>query len=313
MSSSPVGAGPVVVVGANGLVGAAVCAALLQRGATVRGVVRRLGTAPAGVDEVVGDFTDATFAAAAVAGAATVVTTVHPMGSDRATQHRIGVEGTTTLARAAAAAGVGRLLHVSTAAVYDRSPGVGDVDESSALVGDDAGDYAVTKRDADASLAAVDGITRVLLRPPAILGPGPTSVWNTLQPSAIRDDAAARHALPHKTFGWVHVTDLATFTADLATGTTGATGKTGTTGATGATGAAGPVEGGCTAVDVIAGSDTVRDYQETVTQALGVDAVWDDGPAWTGKLLADRAHAWGFAPTVDLSRALAEIAAGLRS
>jgi nucleoside-diphosphate-sugar epimerase len=73
------------------------------------------------------------------------------------------------LVRAAASAGIDRLIHISTAAVYDRSPEIGEVDESSALVGDDANDYAVTKRDTDRVLADVDGITRVLLRPPAIL------------------------------------------------------------------------------------------------------------------------------------------------
>jgi uncharacterized protein YbjT (DUF2867 family) len=48
----------VVVTGANGLVGSHVVAALSERGATVRAVVRRPGTAPdlAGVEERVGDF-----------------------------------------------------------------------------------------------------------------------------------------------------------------------------------------------------------------------------------------------------------------
>ena len=292
------GAGlPVVVIGANGLVGARICAALVQRGANVRAVVRRAGSAPDldGVEELVGDFTDAAFAARAVAGAQAVVTTVHPMGADRATQHRIGVEGTTTLARAAAEAGVGRLVHISTAAVYDRSPGVGDVDESSALVADDAGDYAVTKRDTDLSLAGVEGPTRVLLRPPAILGPGATSTWNTLRPAEIRDDEAERHAVADQTFSWVHVDDLADFAAALATG------------------ADGPAAGACTPVDVVAGSATVREYHETVTRALGVDPVWDDRSAWTGRLPADRARAWGWRPGVDLTQALAEVAAGLRA
>lgn len=296
MSDSDTAAGPVVVIGANGLVGARVCAALAERGAHVRAVVRRPGTAPVrdGVEELVGDFTDAAFATPALADAQAVVTTVHPMGSDRATQQRIGVEGTTTVARAAAAAGLRRLVHVSTGAVYDRSPGVGDVDEASALVGDDADDYAVTKRDTDRSLAAVDGLTRVLLRPPAILGPGPTSVWNTLRPTAIRDDERARQAVAGQTFPWVHVDDLARFAAALALG------------------APGPEDGGCTPVNVVAAPATVRDYHEAVTRALGVEPVWDDRPAWTGRLVADRAHAWGWEPTVDLAGALAEIEAGLR-
>lgn len=293
----------VVVTGANGLVGSRLCAALTERGASVRAVVRRAGAAPAlpGVAEHVGDFTDTGFAASVLEGADAAVTTVHPMGSDGEVQRRIGVEGTTDFARAAAAAGVERFLHVSTAAVYDRAPGVGDVDESSALVGDDAGDYAVTKRDADLALASVDGLTRVLLRPPAILGSGESSVWNTLRPREIRDEEAARHAVPDQTFAWVHVDDLVSLAADVATARV----------ATSTDPATGPVAGACTPVNVAAGPATVRDYHETVTRAVGVQPVWDDGDAWTGRLVADRAHGWGWTPAVGLAEALEEIAQGL--
>jgi 2-alkyl-3-oxoalkanoate reductase len=305
MTGSPATPSVVVVTGANGLVGARICAALVERGATVRAVVRRPGAAPvlAGAEERVGDFTDPGFAAGVVEGANAVVTTVHPMGSDLQTQHRIGVEGTPVLARAAAAAGVERLVHLSTAGVYDRSPGVGDVDESSPLVADDAGDYPTTKRDTDAALAGVDGITRVLLRPPAILGSGESSVWNALRPAAIRDDERARHAVPQQTFAWVHVDDLAALAADIASGRV----------ATSADPDTGPVAGACTVVNVAAGSATVRDYHETVTGALGVEPIWDDAPAWTGRILADRAHRWGWQPTVNLTQALAEIDRELRA
>lgn len=294
---------PVVVTGANGLVGARVCAALVERAVPVRAVVRRAGTAPVlpGVEEVVGEFFDADLAARVTQGASAVVTTVHPMGSDRETQHRIGVSGTAVMARAARDAGVGRLIHVSTAAVYDRSPGTGDVDESSALVDADGGDYPETKRDADAGLAEIDQITTVLLRPPAILGAGESSVWNTLRPAAIRDDEKQRHAVPTKTFAWVHVDDLAAIAADLASGRIPDATEP----------ADGPVAGSCTAVNVAAGPATDRDYYETVTAAVGVEPIWDDEPAWTGRIVADRARAWGWTPQVDLSDALAEIARGI--
>lgn len=294
----------VVVTGANGLVGSRLCAALAERGVSVRAVVRRTGAAPAvpGVEEQVGDFTDTGFAASVLAGADAAVTTVHPMGSDGQVQRRIGVEGTTSFAVAAAAAGVERFIHVSTAAVYDRSPGVGDVDESSALVGDDAGDYPVTKRDADLSVASVDGLTRVLLRPPAILGAGESSIWNAVRPAAIRHEEAARHAVPEQSFAWVHVDDLVAFAADVATACLpGSTDP-----------ATGPVAGACTPVNVAAGPATVRDYYETVTRAVGVTPVWDDAEAWTGRVLADRAHGWGWTPAVGLTEALDEIAQGLR-
>jgi nucleoside-diphosphate-sugar epimerase len=253
--------------------------------------------------ERVGDFTDPRFAADVVEGAHAVVTTVHPMGSDRETQHRVGVEGTVTVARAAADAGVERLVHVSTAAVYDRAPEVGDVDESSSLVTDDAGAYPVTKRDADAALAEVDGITRVLVRPPAILGPGETSIWNSLRPAAIRDDAQARHVVPDQSFAWVHVDDLADLLADVASGRVPAAADAST----------GPVKGACTPVNVAAGPATARDYYETVTGAVGVEPTWDDGPAWTGQILAGRAREWGWRPSVDLAQALDELGSGCTS
>lgn len=293
------------MTGANGLVGSRACGALVERGARVRAIVRRAGTAPAlpGVAEVVGDFAEPEFAASVVSGASAVLTTVHPMGSDRATQQRIGVAGTLVVARAAASAGIGRLVHISTAAVYDRSPEIGDVDEASALVDDDAGDYAVTKRDTDLALAGVDGITRVLLRPPAILGPGPTSVWNTLRPAAMREHEQARRAIADAAFAWVHVADLASLAAELASGWI----------PDAADQASGPVADACIPLNVAAAGATQRDYYEVVTGALGVDPVWQEAPAWTGQVLADRARGWGWTPTVDLAQASDEIAAGLRA
>ncbi len=294
----------VVVTGANGLVGSHVVAALSERGVTVRAVVRRVATAPSlpGVEEHVGDFGDPAFAASVVAGADTLVTTVHPLSGDRESQRRVGLDGTRVIAEAAVPAGVPLVVHVSTAAVYDRSPGVGDIAEDSALVGDDANDYAVVKRDIDAALGRLEGPTRVLVRPPAILGPGETSVWNTVQPAAVAADESRRHAIADQTFAWVHVDDLASITADLATGAI----------ASGRDPAAGPVAGGCTAVNVAGGPATQRDYLGAVTSALGVEPNWDDKPAWTGQIRADRARGWGWAPRVSLDAALAELKDDLR-
>ena len=160
----------------------------------------------------------------------------------------------------------------------------------------------MTKRDTDAALAGVDGLTRVLLRPPAILGPGDTSVWNTLRPADIRSDESARRCNPAQSFAWVHLEDLVALAADLAAGRVSLSDDP----------ERGPVEGGCTAVNVAAGTGTAPDYYATVARAVGVDLVWQDGPAWTGRILADRAERWGWAPAIDLATALAELEQGLR-
>jgi nucleoside-diphosphate-sugar epimerase len=141
----------------------------------------------------------------------------------------------------------------------------------------------------------------VLLRPPAILGPGPTSTWNTLRPAAMREHASARHAVAQQTFPWVHLADLATLAVDLATGRI----------SNGADPASGPVGGECVALNVAAPRATQRDYFEAVTRALGVDPVWESAPAWTGRLVTQRAHDWGWTPSVELAEALSELVAGL--
>ena len=293
----------VVVTGANGLVGEAVCRALSERGARVRAVVRRAGTAPAheSLEEHVGDFYDPQLAAEVVTGADAVVSTVHPLGDDPDVQQQVAVEGTPVLARAARDAGVPTFVHISTAAVYDRSPSAGDVDEDSALVGDIDNAYAVTKRDTDHALAQIDGMTRVVLRPPAILGPGPTSIWNTLRPQDVREKEEDRTTNPEKSFAWVHVDDLASLAADLATGKISTTDDADS----------GPVEGRCTAVNVSAETATQRDYIGTVADAVGVDPVWTDEESWTGRIVADRAARWGWKPQVGLEEVLRELREGL--
>jgi len=64
----------------------------------------------------------------------------------------------------------------------------------------------------------------------------------------------------------------------------------------------------------VAGADpaTRRDYLEVVARAVGVEPVWDEGPAWTGQILAGRARGWGWIPSVGLAPALLELEEGLR-
>lgn len=291
---------PIVVTGANGLVGSRVCRELSERGAPVRAVVRRAGTAPDlnGVTEVVGDFFDPDLAAMVCEGARALITTVHPLGGDDDEQRSVAVEGTPVIVRAARDAGVRLHVHVSTAAVYERVAGVGDVDEHGTLVPDGVDNvYALTKRDTDAAIAGIDGLTRVLVRPPAIVGSAESSVWNVVRPQGIRDDPQQRIGHPDLTWAWVHVEDLARLIVEVALGEIASSDDPDQ----------GPVEGACTAVNACAPRATVRDYLGTVCDAFGVEPSWTGDDGWRGALLAGRAERWGWSPRVTLASALDEI------
>lgn len=293
----------IVVTGANGLVGARVCAVLSERGVPVRAVVRREGSAPRlpGIDEVVGEFHDPEFAARFARGAAAVVHTVHPMGDDDL--QATAVDWAASLAQAVRDAGVELFVQVSTTSVYERVADTGDVDEHAKLVDDSANLYAVTKRDTERAIEAVDGMTRVMVRPTSIFGPGETSIWNTVRPEGIREKAEDRTDDPDRTFGYVHVTDLAELIADIATGKI----------APSADPEEGPVAGEVTAVNAVSGTVAYREYLGPVCEALGVDPIWEQRPAFRAELLADRARSWGWAPKVSFEESMAELLDGLAS
>ncbi|WP_242494840.1 hypothetical protein [Nocardioides zhouii] len=102
----------------------------------------------------------------------------------------------------------------------------------------------------------------------------------------------------------MHADDLAAIIADVATGAIPVRDDV----------SAGPVIGGCTPVNVASGdAATQRDYLGAITDTLGLEPTWDDKPAWTGQIRADRARGWGWTPQVSLDDALAELRAGLRS
>lgn len=294
--------GPIVVTGANGFVGSHVCAALAERGSIVRAVVRRAGTAPhlPGVEEVVGDFHDPQLAARVCTGASSVVNTVHPMQDDDGPQED-AVGWAAAVAESARGVNVPLFVHVSTTSVYEREADTGDVDELSPLVADDANEYSVTKRDTEVRLGEVDGITRVLVRPTAILGPAESSVWNTLQPERIRTEVSARTDDPERTFGWVHAQDLADLIADIATGRIEMSPDAD----------AGPVPGLATPVNAVSGTVPMREYVGRVCEALDVQPVWEQREAFRSQLRADRARAWGWSPKVTFDEAMTELVDGL--
>ncbi len=169
----------VLVTGANGFVGRALCAALAAAGHSVRMAVRAAQPDLPGA-VAVGDIGPATDWRAALDGMGTVVhlaarthvlheTAIDPLAEYR----RINVGGTERMARSAAAMGVRRLVFLSSVKVNGESTMARPFTESDAPHPEDA--YGISKLEAEQALsriAAETSLEVVVLRPPLVYGPG---------------------------------------------------------------------------------------------------------------------------------------------
>ncbi|MCC7483964.1 MAG: NAD-dependent epimerase/dehydratase family protein [Burkholderiales bacterium] len=170
----------VLVTGAAGFVGAAVCAELAAAGFAVRKAVR---VVPAGTNDgsvAVGDIGAGTDWRAALHGIGSVVhlaarthvlreSARDPLAAYRATN----VAGTRALAAQAAAAGVRRVVFVSSIKVNGERTAGRPFTEADAALPEDA--YGRSKWEAERALAEVAAATRIetiVLRPPLVYGPG---------------------------------------------------------------------------------------------------------------------------------------------
>ncbi|MBJ3775784.1 NAD-dependent epimerase/dehydratase family protein [Acuticoccus mangrovi] len=201
-------AGPVLVTGAAGFIGRAVCAALLDRGAPVRAGLHHspltASLAARGVATASAPLDDAKALAAAMAGTTGVVHAAYGGATSSL------ADDVVRLTKAASAAGVARVVYLSSIEVYGAR--TGEVREDDPPV-PPVGDYGAAKVAAEARLAewtaAGPNRSAVALRASAVYGPGST-LWVDKMVHRIRagawgdfgSAAAARAPL-------VHVDDVA--------------------------------------------------------------------------------------------------------
>jgi nucleoside-diphosphate-sugar epimerase len=173
----------ILVTGASGFIGRALCERLLSEGSKVRGVVRRAGTMPVpGLEQVeTGEIGPRTQWSRALDGVDAVVhlaAQVHRIGDQTANSfaehRRVNTFGTATLAQAAAEAGVRRFIFVSTIKVNGEAtlPGRPFTESD---VPQPHGPYAQSKWEAEEALRQISLQTDmeiVSLRPPLVYGPG---------------------------------------------------------------------------------------------------------------------------------------------
>jgi nucleoside-diphosphate-sugar epimerase len=173
--------GVMLVTGASGFVGQALCAELLHRGHAVRGAVRgRMDRAQIPV-AIVGEISPDTDWSAALDGAEGVIhlaARVHVMqdvAADPLTEfRRVNTAGTEHLARCAAASGVKRLVYVSSIKVNGEGTHAGQkFTAADAPAPQDP--YGISKWEAEQALHRVSqetGLEVVIVRPPLVYGPG---------------------------------------------------------------------------------------------------------------------------------------------
>ncbi|MBD3368247.1 MAG: NAD-dependent epimerase/dehydratase family protein [Candidatus Eisenbacteria bacterium] len=193
-ASDRVPASPVLVTGANGFIGQALCAGLLRAGCTVRGAVLRGTDAEPlermGIPVYPGDILQPETLAPALQGVRSVYH-LAALATDWAPWDRfmrVNAEGTACVLEAARRAGVQRLVHMSSLVVHPFSGHVA-ADEHAPL-GNRTNGYCAAKGVAEGHVRRAQQagwFETVIIRPGTVIyGPGDTTAFVHLAPALER-------------------------------------------------------------------------------------------------------------------------------
>lgn len=201
----------ILVTGAAGRLGQAVCRKLLAKGNRVRGLVRESHEhpLPKGIEPFYGDITDAKSLDGSCDGAGTAIhlaASLDFMGG-REKLFAINAKGTENIAREAAGAGVRKFVLASSISVYGKGIAGMRIDENSPT--NPTTDYGKSKLAAEKAAFAFSGKMRVIaLRIGVVYGPGfeegYAQVFRMLQRGSMRVLGSGENVIP-----FVHSDDVA--------------------------------------------------------------------------------------------------------
>ncbi|RMG67560.1 MAG: NAD-dependent epimerase/dehydratase family protein, partial [Bacteroidetes bacterium] len=206
----------ILVTGATGFLGRFVVDELLSNGRSVRVLVRDAAnrTLPwgEGVEVIDGDILDVMALAQAMEGVEAVIhaaAMVSFQKKDRERVRQVNEEGTARVVDACLAAGVRRLVHVSSIGAVGRSPKGEAITEQTPWQPEQAqSTYAKSKRRAEMEVyrGIAEGLDAVMVNPGLILGPGD---WTQGTPRIFATVAGGLRFRNHGTNGLVGAADVA--------------------------------------------------------------------------------------------------------
>jgi 2-alkyl-3-oxoalkanoate reductase len=167
-----------LVTGATGFIGGRIALALRERGLEVRGLVRDPQKAAflreQGVELAQGDMEDVASLRRALEGVERVYHTAAVVGDwpDPAHTRRVNVDGTRELLEASVAAGVRRVVHISSLAVYGNKHHHGTDESAPYRYGDTYTDAKIESELVVNAFQQAGKIETVRLRPGFVYGPG---------------------------------------------------------------------------------------------------------------------------------------------
>ncbi len=170
----------ILVTGGAGMLGSHLVARFLADGHEVLALdLRSAGRTAPGLREVIGDVRDVALLTEVTRGVDVVVHTAAALPSYSEEEiHSVIVDGTGTVVGAAVAAGVPRIVHISSTAVYGLPRTVPDEDHPRAPV--DPYSRAKARAEQVCEAARVAGTCVPIMRPKTFLGPGRMGLFSML-------------------------------------------------------------------------------------------------------------------------------------